>query len=89
MELPGSQRSRSMRRMTLTGLGMTIAVLVAGIGPTRAQDYPWCAQRSDGSRYCGYSSYEQCASLGARGSCERNFLYREPGGAPKPKRGAR
>jgi hypothetical protein len=66
-----------------------IAALLAGTAPTQAQNYPWCSQRSDGSRYCGYSSYEQCATNGAKGSCERNYQYVPPGGAARSKRGTR
>jgi hypothetical protein len=74
---------------TLTVLEMTIALMVAGMGSARAQDYPWCAQRSDGSRYCGYASYEQCIANAARGSCERNYQYQAPSGAAGARRGRR
>jgi hypothetical protein len=78
-----------MGRKNFALLAITIVAPWVGVAPVQAQNYPWCAQRSDGSRYCGYSSYEQCATIGAKGSCERNYLYQPPGGAPRPKRGVR
>jgi hypothetical protein len=78
-----------MRRNTVAALAFVIAALLAALQPASAQNYPWCAQRSDGSRYCGYASYEQCAANAGRGSCERNYLYEPSGSAPRARRGAR
>ena len=70
-------------------LAMTFVTLLVGIVPAQAQNYPWCAQRSDGARYCGYVSYEQCVANGARGSCERNFQYQGPAEGTQTGRGRR
>jgi hypothetical protein len=78
-----------MRRTTLAILGTLLAAALFEAMPAQAQNYPWCAQRSDGSRYCGYASYEQCVANAARGSCERNYQYEPPAGSAQPGRRSR
>lgn len=70
-----------MEKMTLSIFGMILAApLLIAVAPAHAQNYPWCAQKFDGARSCGFVSYEQCIAVAQRGSCERNYLYQPPTG---------
>ena len=75
-----------MGKTTLTVLGLILAALVIEPGPAQAQNYPWCAQKGDGSRSCGFVSYEQCMAVAASRFCERNYLYQPPTAAPPASR---
>jgi hypothetical protein len=55
--------------------------------PTKAQNYPWCAQYGPpaGGMNCGFTTFQQCLTTvsGIGGFCERNTLYVPPPG-PHP-----
>jgi hypothetical protein len=53
--------------------------------PTEAQNYPWCAQYSDGSggaMNCGFASFQQCLAdvSGVGGFCTQNSTYQPSSG---------
>ena len=47
--------------------------------PIKAQNYPWCAQYSDGmgGMNCGFTSFQQCLAdvSGIGGFCSQNSTY--------------
>jgi Protein of unknown function (DUF3551) len=59
--------------------------------PAHAQNYPWCAQYSDGplggATNCGFVSFQQCLATvtGIGGFCVRNTLY-QPSAPPHARR---
>jgi hypothetical protein len=52
--------------------------------PAKAQNYPWCAQYSDGtgSKNCGFVSFQQCLAdvSGVGGFCIQNSTYQPAAG---------
>jgi hypothetical protein len=52
--------------------------------PTKAQNYPWCAQYSDGmgGMNCGFTSFQQCLAdvSGIGGFCTQNSTYQTSAG---------
>ena len=70
-----------MRRASAALFAMAIAMLLIDVGPTDAQNYPWCAQRADGATNCGFVSYEQCRLAGSW--CNRNPMYQPPAEEPR------
>jgi len=78
-------------RTIVAALLLTVPLTLIQADETQAQNYPWCANGTAGSRNCGFISYEQClASVSGRaGFCERNFIYRPDESRPvrsKPRR---
>jgi hypothetical protein len=66
--------------MRLLLLVSGICVAIVGIGTrAEAQNYPWCAQYSDGSgsKNCGFASFQQCLAdvSGVGGFCTQNSTY--------------
>jgi Protein of unknown function (DUF3551) len=64
-------------------VAFVLVFLVALILPTKAIEYPWCAQyggMADGGRNCGFSTLAQCMATvsGIGGGCERNLFYEGP-----------
>jgi|307.fasta_scaffold187876_2 hypothetical protein len=57
--------------------------------PTKAQNYPWCAQYSDGmgGMNCGFTSFQQCLAdvSGIGGFCTQNSTY-QPSAGPRVSR---
>ena len=78
------------RVLLLLALG-ALGLVADGIGtPARAQNYPWCAQYSDGmggAMNCGFVSFDQCMEdvRGMGGFCMLNNRYEPPPG-PHPAR---
>jgi hypothetical protein len=79
---------------------MKLLVLVFGITAAattfgtlaEAQNYPWCAQYSDGgggAMNCGFSTYQQCMAdvSGIGGFCIQNNTYQPPAGPHPPTKG--
>jgi Protein of unknown function (DUF3551) len=71
---------------------LAILVGTAAIGTrAEAQNYPWCANYSDGEggggTNCGFTTFEQCLATvsGIGGFCDRNTQYQPPAGAPGPR----
>jgi hypothetical protein len=61
-------------------LPSVICVAIVGIGTrAEAQNYPWCAQYSDGtgSKNCGFANFQQCLAdvSGVGGFCTQNSTY--------------
>jgi hypothetical protein len=59
---------------------LAIFVVTAGIVTrAEAQNYPWCAQYSDGSgsKNCGFTTFQQCLAdvSGVGGFCTQNSTY--------------
>ena len=73
---------RVLPLLALAALGLA----AGGIGtPARAQNYPWCAQYSDGmggAMNCGFVSFDQCMKTlsGNGGFCGVNTQYVPPPG---------
>jgi len=65
-------------------LATVVANALIHAGPAHAQNYPWCAQRADGSSTCGFVSYEQCMAAGRW--CNENPLYQPPAGEARSRR---
>jgi uncharacterized protein DUF3551 len=65
-------------RLLLLALGICVAIVGFG-NRAEAQDYPWCAQYSDGtgSKNCGFTSFQQCLAdvSGVGGFCIQNSTY--------------
>ena len=65
-------------RLLLFVLGICVATVGFGIR-AEAQNYPWCAQYSDGtgSKNCGFSTFQQCLAdvSGVGGFCTQNSTY--------------
>lgn len=76
-----------MRNMIPAVLGIVVATLLISTGAVNAQNYPWCADRGDGSTSCGFVSYEQCRMKYL--NCNRNPMYVPPTGEPRPRRSPR
>ena len=80
-----------MRKLFLVAAGLTAAWSLFP-APSRAIEYPWCAQYGgrggDGGRNCGFVSFEQCMATvsGIGGFCERNLFYKGPERGRKPRR---
>ena len=56
-----------------------ICIGIGGIEkPAKAQNYPWCAQYSDGSMNCGFATFLQCLTdvSGIGGFCTQNKVPR-------------
>jgi hypothetical protein len=72
---------------------LAIIAASAALGtPAQAQNYPWCAQYSDGSGIggtnCGFVSFAQCMATasGAGAFCVVNTQYQPPPGPPPQRR---
>jgi len=59
-------------------LGICVGILGVG-NRAEAQNYPWCAQYSDGSgsKNCGFTTFQQCLAdvSGVGGFCTQNSTY--------------
>ena len=56
--------------------------------PTKAQNYPWCAQYSDGQgQSCGFATFQECLAdvSGIGGFCTQNSTY-QPSAGPRASR---
>jgi hypothetical protein len=74
----------------LCAVAIAAATSIFG-APAHAQNYPWCAQYSDGplggATNCGFVSFQQCLATdtGIGGFCVRNTLY-QPSAPPHARR---
>src|SRR5262245_51503052 len=60
----------------LAALLAACMVLVGAQSSSAEVIYPWCAQKSRGSRNCGFVTFEQCrASVSGTGFCVENPFY--------------
>jgi len=64
-------------------LSVISTTTVLNTTPAKAQNYPWCAQYSDGSggaMNCGFATFQQCLAdvSGVGGFCTQNSTYRHP-----------
>ncbi len=79
-------------RILLALSAVYIAAVATGTR-AEAQNYPWCAQYSDGmggASNCGFTTFQQCLDTvrGIGGFCNPNTQYVPPPG-PRPASGAR
>ncbi len=79
-------------RILLALSAVYIAAVATGT-PAEAQNYPWCAQYSDGmggASNCGFTTFQQCLDTvrGIGGFCNPNTQYVPPPG-PHPASRAR
>lgn len=60
-----------MRTLTIVALA---CLALSNIGITRADAAPWCADYSDKSTNCGFTSFQQCQAdiSGVGGFCSPN-----------------
>ena len=77
-----------MKFLLLVFSVITVATVINS--PTKAQNYPWCAQYSDGSggaMNCGFASLQQCLAdvSGIGGFCTQNSTY-QPSAKPSGSR---
>jgi Protein of unknown function (DUF3551) len=77
-------------RVLLFVLGMLVGTAAIGTR-AEAQNYPWCANYSDGEggggTNCGFTTFEQCLATvsGIGGFCDRNTMYVPPAVAHGPR----
>jgi hypothetical protein len=72
-------------------IASAVLILLSGLSPSWATDYPWCTRSGEaGVAVCGYSSYEQCRAS-ARSCYENPFVETRPQGRqrPGPRRGTK